>query len=644
MHLYRVNIVDFRRLVDTSFYVTGKLTALIGPNESGKSSALQALAAFTSRRPTDESNHYRRLTSIPDAKEAMLLSCDFRLSPDDRELLSDLPITPIPESVNIELRYSGTSFWGFEPRPIWRPNLAEDLIELLTEVRDVILLANIEHDERDQEEAATLDQHSKTMETAMTAVREGSGLKDVDWDLVRHLIAEYRPTATDAPVDTRPLDEFVQYRVPHRGATQLAINALTTRVPRFLAFDGSDRDLRSEYDIDEVLANPQNYRGVLNLCRVAQLELRELQAAIEFGQRSRRMSMINQCNERLREFFLAAWRQRNLSVRLNLEGRSLEIAVEEHDDQHEVIDIAERSDGLRIYIALICFLHAQQVDTNVVLLVDEADLHLHYDAQADLINILSDSTYVAKVIYSTHSPGCLPRDLGTGVRMVVPRVDDSGTSEIRHDFWALGREAGVGFNSLLFALGASAAAFAYVRYAVIAEGPSEMILLPSLLRLALSADELPYQVAPGIAVHPSAEMADLGDAAVTTCFLVDGDSQGAEWAAQLQRVGINTERVIALDSSQTLEDLIPPELYVSAVRELTGATVEDLSVDSIAHPFRAAMRSRLSGLGLDLPGAIAISEHIVGQLDAAVHEPLFEGAEGEILRALDRRIRQALGL
>jgi predicted ATP-dependent endonuclease of OLD family len=53
-----------------------------------------------------------------------------------------------------------------------------------------------------------------------------------------------------------------------------------------------------------------------------------------------------------------------------------------------------------------------------ILLLDEIETHLHYDAQADLAQMLAKQEIVAKVIYTTHSMGCLPEDLGTGVRFI----------------------------------------------------------------------------------------------------------------------------------------------------------------------------------------------------------------------------------
>ena len=127
---------------------------------------------------------------------------------------------------------------------------------------------------------------------------------------------------------------------------------------------------------------------------------------------------------------------------------------------------------------LLPLFESQALDVAPVLLIDEADAHLHLNAQADLVSLLMKQNKAAQVLYTTHSPGCLPSDLGTGIRLV--EREDS-TSSIESHFWT---NKAPGFGSLLYAMGANAAAFSTCRRAVLAEGPSDMIMLPTLLRLA----------------------------------------------------------------------------------------------------------------------------------------------------------------
>lgn len=63
--------------------------------------------------------------------------------------------------------------------------------------------------------------------------------------------------------------------------------------------------------------------------------------------------------------------------------------------------------------------------------IDELERHLHYEAQADIVSMFDARTDVTHVIYSTHSIGSLPHDLGRGVRVIVPDTQ-AGTSAINN--------------------------------------------------------------------------------------------------------------------------------------------------------------------------------------------------------------------
>ena len=117
-----------------------------------------------------------------------------------------------------------------------------------------------------------------------------------------------------------------------------------------------------------------------------------------------------------------------------LDGRVLHILVKSPGGQFD--RIAERSDGLRQFLALLMFLSSHpNLKVPPIVLIDEVERHLHYDAQADLVQMLAHQDVAAKVVYTTHSLGCLPEDLGLGVRMVEAT---DHLSQINNWFWSNG--------------------------------------------------------------------------------------------------------------------------------------------------------------------------------------------------------------
>ena len=165
------------------------------------------------------------------------------------------------------------------------------------------------------------------------------------------------------------------------------------------------------------------------------------------------------------------------------------------EDGGPTLRLADRSDGLRAFVALVAFLEAKNLTSPPILVLDEAENHLHWDAQADLITLFYLQDKVEQIIYSTHSPGCLPHDLGLGVRAVLPDPDAPHHSTVENWIW----ESSPGFRPLLLRMGASTAAMTPHRFAVMTEGLADFILLPSLLRDATGKEALKYQIVPGIA-------------------------------------------------------------------------------------------------------------------------------------------------
>jgi hypothetical protein len=268
-------------------------------------------------------------------------------------------------------------------------------------------------------------------------------------------------------------------------------------------------------------------------------------------------------------------------------------------------------------------------------LIDEAENHLHINAQADLVRMLGDQDVAEKVIYTTHSPACLPEDLGSGIRVVVP--DGEEVSHVENQFW---REA-PGFSPLMLAMGAGAAAFTPARYAVIAEGATEMILFPSLVREATGLARVPYQVAPGLSETPRDLYPALDLEAARVAYLVDGDGGGDDLARLLTR-DVPSRLVVKL-GSPGVENVLDADVYrsafVASMEELNpGVPVPDAPV--LGEPSIASWAKLLEewadGYGLRRPtkGAVAgyLVEHGLALSDWG--RGVVAAAHGELVTAL----------
>jgi predicted ATP-dependent endonuclease of OLD family len=266
--------------------------------------------------------------------------------------------------------------------------------------------------------------------------------------------------------------------------------------------------------------------------------------------------------------FKEAWRQSGISVSLRLSLAVVEVQVLNKDQR--LTRLAERSDGLRQFVALHAFT-LKAAAMNPILLIDEAEQRLHYNAQADLVQMLARQRIASKVVYTTHSAGCLPEDLGHGVRLVQPMATEKAHSIIVNKFWS---ERGGGVAPLLIGLGASMMAFFPTRRAVCVEGPSDMLLYPTMFREVLDTETLGFQFVPGLSSVARSLAPILPAEADNVAFLIDGDDGGRKIAKALADGGIPPPRIVIVEGlgrkALVLEDFVDPGLLLQATNAIVA--------------------------------------------------------------------------
>jgi predicted ATP-dependent endonuclease of OLD family len=377
------------------------------------------------------------------------------------------------------------------------------------------------------------------------------------------------------------------------------------------------------------------------------LDLKTLYTATAANDVAQVESILERANDRLKRRFYETWSQSNAAVRFRTDGQVLEVLVREEpigESDARFTTIAERSDGLRQFVALVAFTAVRSSEHVPILLLDEIETHLHYDAQADLAQMLAKQEIVAKVIYTTHSMGCLPEDLGTGVRFIQSKQPESFTSRIENAFWTSNDS---GFSPLLFGMGASTLAFIPLRNAVIVEGPSDMILWPTLLREATSRPHLDFQVVPGLSKENRPGIIVLDRQAPRTAYLLDSDDGGRELHGELSSAGISEDKIFHIpDDGQrglVIEDLIDPEIYVQAVNEeihRSNGDTYSFPVGRLPATSRpAAVEEWCSENGINEPKKVAVAYRI---LEEGVEKSVLAETYREPIRQLFENISNVL--
>ncbi len=561
MKLIWIEINGYKRFGSKSKLNTqGKVISLIGPNEAGKSSLIDAINHIDKDVQIKTSGPDCELTrggKIP--RDQIIVRAGYLLESDDKISISHFKGG---KDANwfIKGKQTGGEF-SYEIRPPiekdykHRKNTIKNLSKTIKNEHFIESIKKSEIDvsietiealikQLDSNDYNLADEVLKSINKHSKMLRE---IKNDSWPKFIQNLSNY-------------LDKLSEYE--SNDPYGQAIGILDFLCPRILNFTEEDRNLKSDYNLEDT----DFPKALINLASLAELDLGILHRLIKNNNIGQVETIIQKANLTLKGVFKDSWSQSSIHVHFKLDGYKLYILVGNVNSGFD--RIAERSDGLRWFIALLSFLALKKADPKEsILLVDEAESHLHYDAQADLVQMFAKQNVAKKIIFTTHSIGCLPEDLGTGVRLI--ETTSHIRSKINNWFWASDEP---GFSPILFGMGAKTLAFIPIRYAVFTEGAVDLILLPTLLREAIDQDFLGFQIAPGLASASKDQIAYIQRDASRITFLVDSDEGGSKIIKKLKKSGVPEHLILSLPKykgyGMVTEDFIDPIVYCQAVNQI----------------------------------------------------------------------------
>jgi len=190
--------------------------------------------------------------------------------------------------------------------------------------------------------------------------------------------------------------------------------------------------------------------------------------------------------------------------------------------------------------------------------------------------------------------------------------------------------------------------FAALRRAVVAEGASDFVLLPTLLREATGENSLGYQVVPGLGGAGADALKDLRMEAARVAYVVDADDGGEALARQLRAVGVADERILRLDpdvaDAVTLEDVIAVDAYVAGVNAEFERSGRELRINAREVPAvrRAAwLEAHCANAGVAVPHKRAVAYQVAQQRGIL---PLLSERGRELLTQLRERLGELLAV
>ena len=404
MRLRDLQITNYRSVEDSTRFKIEDLTALVGKNESGKTSILQALYKLN---PVDEKERYdvdreyprRHLNEYKGStppEPARVVSSIWELEAKDLTILHGLVGSNAVKSNFFEVKKGFDDQKG-EQRQTW--GLQVDEQEALTFVFGQAALTEQDH--------AGLT----AVGPAPTSVKELSE----------------RLTKVAAPTDNlKKLSAHLTAKFRGESARRACYHAVN--MPEFVYFGNYDR-LPGRINIDQLaskVANPKQLtRGdeiALAFLNLAQLKIEEVQQA---KTTESLIAKLEGVSNRITKMIFKYWSQnRHLRIQVRVDtplpedplefrnGKVLSIRIE--NTHHEVtVPFDERSAGFVWFFSFLVYFWQieKKHGDNLFILLDEPGLSLHARAQADLLRYFKNELLPKKqVMFSTHSPFMIPPD------------------------------------------------------------------------------------------------------------------------------------------------------------------------------------------------------------------------------------------
>ena len=595
MRLIKARVSGYKRLAeDCELNLDADPLCIVGPNAAGKSSFLDALVHLNHDDPFEQTEK----TRVPGGQVLEpYIEARFVLDEEDRGPLKEVPETSevrqfivIKRGDQSGLRYTAEPY---PRRDLTKRSEVREQLEQLAKTGWIEQAQKVEESMEAPPDALIGAVFSAALEVASSSEeRLEERMGDIDaldqriGPILGQIGEREEPEGEGSPPYSGPdWPKFPEELIGLQAGLvalgtlerdehplQKAVHALSGRVPKFLKFDERARKLETKYDLSG--EEPGEGLGIHNFLALAGTSWSQAVEVVQRDDPGWTKTYIEDRDNDLKARAALKWGQSDIEVTIGLNASVLSILLSMQ--AHDFIGFDDHSDGLKSFMALRAFAFQEDSHDGIkpVVLIDEADLHLHYDAQADLVSVFEEQEEAAQVIYTTHSAGCLPRDLGCGVRAIVPETEERDGKTIQKDhseavnrFWAKGR----GFSPLLMAMGAGAFAFSATQYAVITEGMSDALLLPTLIREASGEKRLRYQAVPSFAEATGDEIQRFDLIAGRIAFLADGDQGGRDHVQKLLDNGISQDQILYLgddpESGLAIEDLLAKSVYLAAVNK-----------------------------------------------------------------------------
>lgn len=572
MRLKSFHVRVFRNVIDSGPISVDRSTCIVGKNEAGKSSIIEALHRLNPAKPCpfillDDYPRWlkKEHETSGQIEKATPISAEFELSDEEVEEIEDTFCQGVLDSrvFSAMRKYTGDLQLTLPINQAcfisWFLQEHVDSAVIGTKLADVTSLSELI-----TKLSATAEEKSESGEPS--------------------------PAAQAAKLAKVALEEILGDAPDLKAALESAVRDW---IPKTFIF-GEYSQLRGRYNLNtEVIpaltATPkdEDVQAAADFLKLAKADSKNV-STWDFEQLNAELEAVS---SQLTRKVKASWKQnQHLKLRVRIEPeqqpngqieRYLQFRVE--DTRHDFSNrLDRRSTGFRWFVSFMASFFEFQKDENIILLLDEPGLSLHARAQKDLLDAIDTNlTDGRQVIYTTHSPFMVRTESLDRVRIVEDKGPEMGA--------AVTNEAGaIADPDTLFplqaALGYDVAQNLFIgNRNILLEGTSDFVYLTALsthlgslgrARFPSSCRLLPA----GGATNIPTFIALLGGK-LSVVVLLDGNAQRQRIDTAIGQGRLKAGNVLSVDQfcdvkGADIEDLFAPDEYLAIYNAALGTTLK----------------------------------------------------------------------
>lgn len=512
MRLAAFNIKNFRSIIDSGWQnlSSDDITGLIGQNESGKTSVLEALYAFYTGKINGD--------DLRDADSNPEVSCSFEVTKE--ELLEIYAEQELPATFLKDLKAKNNKL---NLRRKWEvSNIQEPVLEI------------------EQPDISGLFEKSKpepiTPEPAPAPVAEPVAVSPATpVSAATTTTTTLPPTPEPTPSEPAPSEE----KIPLIESE--FIDRFRDSIPEFVYFEDYASLLPNQIDLADIDAasDVSGVEGAKNFLKIIGLTSEQLTTLENRLVKQK----IDKANADITNDFQNFWSQRvgkesKIEIEFQVENHGADEATKVGQpylafwvkDGNVRLYPRQRSEGVRWFLSFFIQLRASEKegDHKKLFLIDEPGSKLHARAQEDVLKLFEDLKKSIQIIYTTHSPYLIQTETIYRLLAVQRGEEEDKLGETKVlDIHALGSATTDTLSPLYTLIGVDLHHQRAIKqdHNVLLEEPSAFYYIQAFKQLLSNSSEMNFLPATGVTKLPQLIYLFLGWG-LKFVVVVDDDSAG----------------------------------------------------------------------------------------------------------------------